>query len=195
MKYNMEECFLTAKSGAKPEDMCEVACQQKDQPNTCRRTSEIPDMRHMSGLKLRPGSPCNEFLGYCDVFQRCRPVDAEGPLARLKNTLLNHRTLTSIKQWAITHWWACALFAIGFMMLMYVFIECCAVHTPTSNPKKKPALRITDTIRHPSHTLRRKRRAHHGSQQGHRHHRSGHHHHMGPGIPSSRPNESSLFHG
>lgn len=178
MKYNMEECFLTAKTGAKPEDMCEVACQQRDQPNTCRRTSEIPEMRHMSGLKLRPGSPCNEFLGYCDVFQRCRPVDAEGPLARLKNTLLNQRTLMSIKQWAITHWWACALFMIGFMMLMYVFIECCAVHTPTSNPKKKPALRISDTIRHPSHTLRRKRRVH------------------GPprAIPgSSRPNEGFLF--
>lgn len=158
MKYNMEECFLTAKTGAKPEDMCEVACQQRDQPNTCRRTSEIPEMRHMSGLKLRPGSPCNEFLGYCDVFQRCRPVDAEGPLARLKNTLLNQRTLMSIRQWAITHWWVCGLFAIGFMMLMYVFIECCAVHTPTSNPKKMPALRLSDTIRHPANTLRRKRR-------------------------------------
>ena len=177
MKHRMEECFLTAKTRAKPEDMCEVACQQLDQPNTCRRTSEIPEMRHMSGLKLRPGSPCNEFLGYCDVFQRCRPVDAEGPLARLKNTLLNQRTLMSIRQWAITHWWACALFAIIFMMLMYVFIECCAVHTPTSNPKKKPALRISDTIRHPSHTLRRKRRVH-GPQRE---------------IPNSRPNEGYLF--
>lgn len=178
MKYNMEECFLTAKTGAKPEDMCEVACQQLDQPNTCRRTSEIPEMRHMSGLKLRPGSPCNEFLGYCDVFQRCRPVDAEGPLARLKNTLLNQRTLMSIKLWAITHWWACALFAIGFMMLMYVFIECCAVHTPTSNPKRKPALRLSDTIRHPTYTLGRKRKVH-------RQHR---------GAPGgSRPNEGFLF--
>lgn len=167
MKYGMEECFLTSKTGAKPEDMCEVACQQRDRPNTCRRTSEIPEMRHMSGLRLRPGSPCNEFLGYCDVFQRCRQVDAEGPLARLKNTLFNQRTLLTIKQWAITHWWACALVAIGFMMLMYVFIECCAVHTPTSNPKKKPAIRISDTIRHPSHTLRRKRRAHHNPQRNH----------------------------
>lgn len=174
MKYNMEECFLTAKTGAKPEDMCEVACQQLDQPNTCRRTSEIPEMRHMSGLKLRPGSPCNEFLGYCDVFQRCRPVEAEGPLARLKNYVSNGRTLMWIRLWAITHWWACALFAIGMMMVMYVFIQCCAVHTPTSNPRKKPALRISDTIRHPTHTLRRKRRVH-----------------RGPG--SSRPTEAALF--
>lgn len=178
MKYDMEECFLTAKTGAKPEDMCEVACQKRDQPSTCKRTSEIPEMRHMSGLKLRPGSPCNEFLGYCDVFQRCRPVDAEGPLARLKNTLLNQQTLLSIKQWAITHWWACALFAIGFMMFMYVFIQCCAVHTPTSNPKKKPALRLSDTIRHPANTLRRKRQVH-GPPRG--------------VIPNGRPNDSYLF--
>lgn len=179
MKYNMEECFLTAKDGSKPEDMCEVACQQLDQPNTCRRTSDIPEMRHMSGLKLRPGSPCNEFLGYCDVFQHCRSVDAEGPLARLKNAILNPRTLTSIKQWAITHWWACALSMIGFMMLMYVFIQCCAVHTPTSNPKKRPALRLSDTIMHPTHTLKRKRKVH-------RNHRGG--------IPgSSRPSEGFLF--
>lgn len=180
MKYRMEECFLTAKTGAKPEDMCEVACQQPDQPHTCRRTSEIAEMKHMSGLKLRPGSPCNEFLGYCDVFQRCRSVDAEGPLARLKNTLLNQRNLLTIKQWAITHWWACALFAIGFMMLMYVFIECCAVHTPTSNPNKKPALRFSDTIRHPSHTLRRKRHEHHRRPRG-------------PMPGGSRPNGGSLF--
>lgn len=177
MKYHMEECFLTAKTGAKPEDMCEVACQQHDQPGTCRRTSEIPEMRHMSGLKLRPGSPCNEFLGYCDVFQRCRPVDAEGPLARLKNSLLDPKTLTTIRQWAITHWWACALFAIGFMMLMYVFIECCAVHTPTSNPNKKPALRISDTIRHPASTLRRKRQVHGPNRN----------------IPGGRPNDGYLF--
>ena len=80
--------------------MCEVACQNRNQQEaTCRRTSEIESMRNISGLKLRPGSPCNDFQGYCDVFQRCRSVDAEGPLARLKNLLLNQRTLMGIKQW------------------------------------------------------------------------------------------------
>ncbi|KAG9510545.1 Disintegrin and metalloproteinase domain-containing protein 10, partial [Fragariocoptes setiger] len=156
-KYGLEECFLTAKSGAKPEEMCEVACQSVEQPNTCRRTSDIPAMQHISGLKLRPGSPCNDFQGYCDVFQRCRPVDAEGPLARLKNTLLNQKTLMTIKQWATTYWWACMLMLVAFIMLMAAFIKCCAVHTPTSNPKKRPALRITDTLRRPADKLRRKR--------------------------------------
>ena len=56
-------------------------------------------MKNISGIKLRPGSPCNDFKGYCDVFQKCRAVDAEGPLARLKNLLFNQKTLMTIKQW------------------------------------------------------------------------------------------------
>lgn len=98
-KYDLEECFLTSKSGAKSDEMCEVACQRNVDMTSCRRTSEIREMRNISGLKLRPGSPCNDFQGYCDVFQRCRAVDAEGPLARLKNLLFNEKTLMSIKQW------------------------------------------------------------------------------------------------
>ncbi|XP_015785243.1 disintegrin and metalloproteinase domain-containing protein 10 [Tetranychus urticae] len=156
-KYDMEECFLTFKSGAKPDEMCEVACQRIKDPKTCRRTSEIEQMRNISGLKLRPGSPCNDFQGYCDVFQRCRAVDAEGPLVRLKNLLWNHKTLLTIKQWATTYWWACMLMAIAILLFMAAFIKCCAVHTPSSNPKKRPALKITDTLRRPADTLRRKR--------------------------------------
>lgn len=39
------------------------------------------------------------FQGYCDVFFKCRAVDAEGPLARLKNLLFNKETLLSVAQW------------------------------------------------------------------------------------------------
>lgn len=99
-KYDMEECFLTFKSGAKPDEMCEVACRINKDSKYCNRTSDLPGMDNIKGLKLRPGSPCNDFQGYCDVFQRCRAVDAEGPLARLKNLLWNHRTLLTIKQWS-----------------------------------------------------------------------------------------------
>lgn len=113
-------------------------------------------MRNISGLKLRPGSPCNDFQGYCDVFQRCRAVDAEGPLARLKNLLFNQRTLMTIKQWITTYWWACMLMGVAVMLFMAAFIKCCAIHTPSSNPKKKPAHRISDTLRRPADTLRRK---------------------------------------
>ena len=47
------------------------------------------------------GSPCNNFQGYCDVFYRCRGVDAEGPLARLKNLIFNPETLEDIQNWIV----------------------------------------------------------------------------------------------
>ncbi|RWS30733.1 disintegrin and metalloproteinase domain-containing protein 10-like protein [Leptotrombidium deliense] len=176
-KYEREECFLTSKSGAKPDEMCEVACQITDNPSSCKRTSELDVMKNISGLKLRPGSPCNDFQGYCDVFQRCRAVDAEGPLARLKNLLFNQQTLMSIKAWVTKHWWACMLLGVALSLFMAAFIKCCAVHTPSSNPKKRPALRLTDTLKRPADTLRRKR---HRPQQSRTQQSSGHH---GSNIP------------
>lgn len=53
------------------------------------------------------------------------------------------------------------------MMFMAGFIKCCAVHTPSNNPKKKPALRISDTLRRPADTLRRKRHRHGQSSRHH----------------------------
>lgn len=117
-------------------------------------------MRHLSGLNLKPGSPCNNFLGFCDTFRKCKPVDAEGPLARLKNALFNQKTLMTLKVWAITHWWACALAVIAFIIIMYIFVECCAVHTPSSNPKLGPALRFSETLRRPTNAFRNL--SHHG---------------------------------
>ncbi|XP_076311561.1 disintegrin and metalloproteinase domain-containing protein 10-like [Tachypleus tridentatus] len=157
-KYDLEECFLSSDHGVKPEKMCEVACQEHNQPLTCKSTYEIEKMKDIKGIKLRPGSPCNDFKGYCDVFQKCRAVDAEGPLARLKNLLFNQKTLMDIRQWVTTYWWGVMMMLIGLAIFMGLFIKCCAVHTPSSNPRKPPALRITDTLRRPADTLRRKRR-------------------------------------
>ena len=47
------------------------------------------------------GTPCNDYRGYCDVFHRCRGVDNDGPLERLKNLIFGEETLSSIKDWII----------------------------------------------------------------------------------------------
>ncbi|XP_076323272.1 disintegrin and metalloproteinase domain-containing protein 10-like [Tachypleus tridentatus] len=164
-KYDLEECFLSSDHGVKPEKMCEVACQERHQPATCKSTYEIERMKNIKGIKLRPGSPCNDFKGYCDVFQKCRAVDAEGPLARLKNLLFNQKTLMDIRQWVTTYWWGVMMILIGLAVFMGLFIKCCAVHTPSSNPRKPPALRITDTLRRPADTLRRKSQRHRAAHQ------------------------------
>lgn len=45
------------------------------------------------------GAPCDNFRGYCDVFQKCRAVNEDGPLARLKNLLFNQQTINEIRDW------------------------------------------------------------------------------------------------
>lgn len=107
------------------------------------------------GISLRPGAPCDNFQGYCDVFLKCRAVDADGPLVRLKNLLLNKETLQTLKQYVIENWYLCVLMGIMFLIFMGIFIKCCAVHTPSSNPKKAPARRFSETLRRPMNTLRR----------------------------------------
>ena len=37
--------------------------------------------------------------------------------------------------------------AVGLVIAMGLFIKFCAVHTPSSNPKAKPARKLTDTLR------------------------------------------------
>jgi len=44
---------------------------------------------------------------------------------------------------------------IAFIIFMGLFIKCCAVHTPSSNPKKPPARRFSETLRRPMNTFRR----------------------------------------
>ena len=107
LKYGLEQCFLSSddKVHHSTRDLCELACQIPGRNNTCRSTGdwvesgERADRGLTERLSLRPGAPCDNFQGYCDVFLKCRQVDAEGPLVRLKNLLFNQRTLLTIAQW------------------------------------------------------------------------------------------------
>jgi len=71
--------------------------------------------------------------------------------------ILLQETLLTVAQWVTEYWWAVLLMGIAFVVVMGCFIKCCAVHTPSSNPKKQPARRLSETLRHPMHTLRRMR--------------------------------------
>ena len=66
--------------------------------------------------------------GYCDVFLKCRKVDAEGPLVRLKNLLFNQETFLTISTWVTQHWWAVLLMGIAMVIFMAIFIKCCGEH-------------------------------------------------------------------
>ncbi|KAK6617549.1 hypothetical protein RUM44_005137 [Polyplax serrata] len=170
LEWNLTECFLTSHiiPNIDKRRLCELACQNGTDPSTCRSTSEFAHLVGLpkGGISLRPGSPCDNFQGYCDVFFKCRAVDAEGPLVRLKNLLFNKETLLTVAQWVTEYWWAVLLMALAFVVFMGLFIKCCAVHTPSSNPKKPPARRLTETLRRPITTLRRMRHSHAGGYRG-----------------------------
>lgn len=50
-------------------------------------------------MALVPGSPCSGNRGYCDKFKVCRILDADGPIARLKNSFLKLDEFDDLGGW------------------------------------------------------------------------------------------------
>lgn len=73
------------------------------QPSTCSSSGSDKWKKFFNNkvTTLQPGSPCNDFKGYCDVFMRCRLVDADGPLARLKKAIFNPELYENIAEWIV----------------------------------------------------------------------------------------------
>ncbi|KAJ1346475.1 hypothetical protein KIN20_001265 [Parelaphostrongylus tenuis] len=159
----LKDCFLTE---GKPEELCYLACIKNGKCTSSVNLSEFAANRTefiqtgrkgKSGLVLHPGSPCNNYKGYCDIFRKCRSVDANGPLARLKNLLFNRKTIETVTQWIQEKWWAVVCGALIMLVFMALFIKCCAVHTPSTNPNKPPALNLYQTLTRPSTLIRQRR--------------------------------------
>ncbi|XP_034413347.1 disintegrin and metalloproteinase domain-containing protein 10 isoform X2 [Cyclopterus lumpus] len=167
-KYGLEVCTCASEDGKdEAAELCHVCCMDKMNPSTCSSTGseKWTQFFNKKTTTLQPGSPCNDFKGYCDVFMRCRLVDADGPLARLKKAIFNAELYENIAEWIVAHWWAVLLMGIALIMLMAGFIKICSVHTPSSNPKLPPPKPLPGT-------LRRKRQQHANQQaQGQRHQR------------------------
>ncbi|KAM7406145.1 hypothetical protein PAMP_000543 [Pampus punctatissimus] len=165
-KHQLEVCTCAASKDSKDAaaEMCHVCCMEKMKPDTCSSTGSAKWEKFFNKkiTTLQPGSPCNDFKGYCDVFMRCRLVDADGPLARLKKAIFNRELYENIAEWIVAHWWAVLLMGIALIMLMAGFIKICSVHTPSSNPKLPPPKPLPGTLK--------RRRAQQANAQG-QHHR------------------------
>ncbi|XP_060742213.1 disintegrin and metalloproteinase domain-containing protein 10-like isoform X1 [Tachysurus vachellii] len=176
-KYGLEVCTCASGDGKDETELCHVCCMEKMNPSTCSSTGSerLAQFFNRKVTTLQAGSPCNDFKGYCDVFMKCRLVDADGPLARLKKAIFNPELYENIAEWIVAYWWAVLLMGIALIMLMAGFIKICSVHTPSSNPKLPPPKPLPGTLK--------RRRAQHASQQQqqqqqqqqHQHH---HHHHQ-----------------
>ncbi|CAH8511704.1 unnamed protein product [Heterobilharzia americana] len=141
------ECSLTRDKKVTPELMCFVACKQNISGAPCISTFQLETnptlrakypqlvvelLRNGYGTKLPPGAPCDNYRGYCDVFRRCVSVDAEGPLARLRNLIFSPQMLQKMKTWITMHWWAVILITLAVIIGMIIFVKLFAVSTPAA---------------------------------------------------------------
>uniref|UniRef100_A0A8B9HV34 Disintegrin and metalloproteinase domain-containing protein 10 n=1 Tax=Astyanax mexicanus TaxID=7994 RepID=A0A8B9HV34_ASTMX len=164
-RFDLEMCTCAVEEGQDETELCHICCMEKGKPNTCRSTgsAEWSSFFDKKVRTLQPGSPCNDFKGYCDVFMKCRLVDADGPLARLKKAIFNPELYENIAEWIVVYWWAVLLMGIALIMLMAGFIKICSVHTPSSNPKLPPPKPLPGTLK--------RRRAQNSQPQQQRHSR------------------------
>lgn len=159
LKFGLLECQCQQEA-----HLCSVCCKNGEN-GECKPIEDILNMQSKN-LKQFPGAPCNNFNGYCDVFLKCRAVDADGPLSRLKNKFFSKEALLGYFEWIKEYWWAVALMGVGLILLMAGFIKLCSVHTPSSNPNRKPARQLT--LRRQPQNLRNERnqRARQANQGG-----------------------------
>ena len=82
----------------------------------------------------KPGTPCNNYQGYCDVFQKCREVkftlssesitvypfqvDPQGPLLTLRKLLLSDKSIATFKRFIVKYWYTVIFAAIAVIALM-----------------------------------------------------------------------------
>ncbi|XP_072939762.1 uncharacterized protein [Epargyreus clarus] len=116
LAYGLESCQCAARADD-PRSACELCCRRPG--GACLSSFhwnappyDVPDMY------AKPGTPCNDYNGYCDVFQRCREVDPSGPLATLRKLLLSDESLAGFKRWVLRHWYAVLLILLAVIALL-----------------------------------------------------------------------------
>ncbi|KAM4709405.1 disintegrin and metalloproteinase domain-containing protein 10-like [Discoglossus pictus] len=122
-KFDLEQCDCESNSMY---EMCQLCCQKPGRPDTCKSTTsvELAYFFNKTLIQLPPGAPCGQRQGYCDMFHFCRFVDADGPIARLKNSFLNLIELEDTASWMKARWWIILIIilTVAAMMAGTVFI-------------------------------------------------------------------------
>ncbi|KAI4501923.1 hypothetical protein M0802_003258 [Mischocyttarus mexicanus] len=136
LAYGLESCQCIAGPEDPPTKSCELCCKLPGEDQPCLSSFawnsapyDIPDMLS------KPGTPCNDYNGYCDVFQRCREVDPSGPLATLRRLLLSDASLANFQRWITDRWYIVAL-----MILLLLSILC--VITRLLSKRRVPRIKI-----------------------------------------------------
>nr|AFJ24759.1 disintegrin and metalloproteinase domain containing protein-2 [Schmidtea mediterranea] len=144
------ECSIVRSEKVTPEMMCFVACKENMTNAPCISTFDLQSkielrqkypllakelLLNNKPIQLKAGAPCDNYHGYCDAFLRCRSVEADGPLARIKNLIFSSAMLTKAKRWIMQFWWAVMLICVGGIIFVGIFLKLFSRSTPSSNPK------------------------------------------------------------
>ncbi|XP_060588771.1 disintegrin and metalloproteinase domain-containing protein 10-like isoform X3 [Ruditapes philippinarum] len=170
------------------EDLCYIGCRKKksyeciSSHDRSKVKQHIEFMNLLSNIstdntilpvQLPPGTPCNKNRGYCDVFNRCRGANPDTPLARLRQCFASGECGEHILYILRVYWWAVILCSIAGLVLFWLFVKCCAVHTKSSNPEvelrhphrsvRQSVTSVRDSVVHPQKTFRASVRSVRGS--------------------------------
>jgi len=138
LAYGLESCQCTQGPGDTATKACELCCKEPGDGKPCNSSFElnqapldVPDMFS------KPGSPCNNYQGYCDVFQKCREVDPSGPLATLRKLLLSEESIANLKRFLMRYWYTVIFIVLAVFILMAVIIKICGKKTPLVRSRRK----------------------------------------------------------
>ncbi|XP_018528908.1 disintegrin and metalloproteinase domain-containing protein 10 [Lates calcarifer] len=132
VKHHLQQCDCP---GDSVKEKCHMCCQQPDKPETCASTTSSVLSRHFErkALPLVGGAPCFGNRGYCDKFQVCRVLNADGPIARLKNSFLHFDDFDDVAEWMKAHWWAILLAILTLSGVMGCTVCLCGRTLDTSD--------------------------------------------------------------
>ncbi|XP_063909191.1 disintegrin and metalloproteinase domain-containing protein 10-like [Zophobas morio] len=145
LAYGLESCQCIPKKGDPKTKACELCCKHSGDDKPCLSSFDWNNMPYdVPDMYSKPGTPCNDYSGYCDVFQMCREVDPSGPLATLRKLLLSEESFASFKKWMMDYWYAVA--AIIALVIALLVLS-------TKYLSKRPNLKLKSvTIIHGSPT-------------------------------------------
>ncbi|XP_029987158.1 disintegrin and metalloproteinase domain-containing protein 10 [Sphaeramia orbicularis] len=125
LKHSLQQCDCP---GDSMREKCHMCCQQPDKPDTCASTTSSVLSRQFQrkALPLVGGAPCLGNQGYCDKFHVCRLLDADGPIARLKNSFLRLDEYEDLAEWMKVYWWAILLAILTLSAVMGCTVCLCS---------------------------------------------------------------------